>query len=95
VEESGRVYGGVSAIKQFVTEDWLRMGYGTYNTPEVVDENVIQEQMSALGDDADELDSLESEVEESVSETEGEDSLDSVSSNSVSSLSENSISQDT
>ena len=32
VEESGRVYGGVSAIKQFVTEDWLRMGYGTYNT---------------------------------------------------------------
>ncbi len=38
VEESGRVYGGVSAIKQFVTEDWLRMGYGTYNTPEVVDE---------------------------------------------------------
>lgn len=63
--------------------------------PEVVDENVIQEQMPALGDDADELDSLESEVEESVSETEGEDSLDSVSSNSVSSLSENSISQDT
>nr|WP_325205455.1 ABC transporter permease [uncultured Oscillibacter sp.] len=38
VEESGRVYGGVSATKQFVTEDWLRMGYGTYNTPEVVDE---------------------------------------------------------
>nr|WP_325215366.1 ABC transporter permease [uncultured Oscillibacter sp.] len=38
VEESGRVYGGVSAMKQFVTEDWLRMGYGTYNTPEVVDE---------------------------------------------------------
>ncbi len=38
VEESGRVYGGVSAIKQFVTEDWLRMGYGTYNTPELVDE---------------------------------------------------------
>ncbi|MCI8813179.1 MAG: ABC transporter permease, partial [Oscillibacter sp.] len=38
VEESGRVYGGVSAIKQFVTEDWFRMGYGTYNTPEVVDE---------------------------------------------------------
>ena len=38
VEESGRVYGGVSAIKQFVTEDWLRMDYGTYNTPEVVDE---------------------------------------------------------
>lgn len=38
VEESGRVYGGVSAMKQFVTEDWLRMGYGTYNTPEVLDE---------------------------------------------------------
>nr|WP_325220106.1 ABC transporter permease [uncultured Oscillibacter sp.] len=42
VEESGRVYGGVSAIKQFVTEDWLRMGYGTYNTPEVVDEIIAR-----------------------------------------------------
>ena len=38
VEESGRVYGNVSAVKEFVTEDWLRMGYGTYNSPEVVDQ---------------------------------------------------------
>nr|WP_325232092.1 ABC transporter permease [uncultured Oscillibacter sp.] len=38
VEESGRVYGGVSAVKEFVTEDWLRMGWGTYNSPEVVDQ---------------------------------------------------------
>ena len=37
LEECGRVYGGVSAIKQFVTEDWLRKGYGMYNHPEVVD----------------------------------------------------------
>ena len=38
VEESGRVYGGVSAIKQFVTEDWLRMSWGAYNSPEAVDQ---------------------------------------------------------
>ena len=38
IEESGRVYGSVSAIKQFVTEDWLRQGYGMYNPPEAVDE---------------------------------------------------------
>lgn len=38
VEESGRIYGGVSAVKEFVTEDWLRMGWGTYNSPEVVDQ---------------------------------------------------------
>ena len=38
IEESGRIYGGVSAMKQFVTEDWLRMGYGMYNSPETVDE---------------------------------------------------------
>ena len=38
IEESGRIYGGVSAMKQFVTEDWLRQSYGTYNPPEVVDQ---------------------------------------------------------
>ena len=38
VEKSGRVYGGVSAMKEFVTEDWLRQGYGMYNNPEVVDQ---------------------------------------------------------
>ncbi len=42
IEESGRVYGGVSAIKQFVTEDWLRKGYGMYNPPEVVDEIIAR-----------------------------------------------------
>ena len=42
VEESGRVYGGVSAIKQFVTEDWFRQGYGMYNPPEVVDEIIAR-----------------------------------------------------
>ena len=38
IEESGRIYGGVSAIKQFVTEDWLRQCYGAYNRSEVVDQ---------------------------------------------------------
>ena len=38
IEESGRVYGGVSAIRQFVTEDWLRMTFGTYNSQETVDQ---------------------------------------------------------
>ena len=38
IEESGRVYGSVSAMKQFVTEDWLRTAYGTYNSREVVDQ---------------------------------------------------------
>ncbi len=38
IADSGRVYGGVSAIKQFVTEDWLRQSYGMYNSPEVVDQ---------------------------------------------------------
>lgn len=38
IEESGRVYGGVSAIKQFVTEDWLRQCYGAYNRAEIVDQ---------------------------------------------------------
>ena len=42
IEESGRVYGGVSAIKEFVTEDWFRQGYGMYNPPEVVDEIVAR-----------------------------------------------------
>ena len=40
VEESGRVYGGVSAMKEFVTEDWLRTSLETYNSPEVVDQVV-------------------------------------------------------
>ena len=38
IEKSGRVYGGVSAIKQFVTEDWLRQCYGAYNRAEIVDQ---------------------------------------------------------
>ncbi len=38
IEESGRVYGGVSAIRQFVTEDWLRQSYGAYNRSEIVDQ---------------------------------------------------------
>lgn len=38
IEKSGRIYGGVSAIKQFVTEDWLRQCYGAYNRPEIVDQ---------------------------------------------------------
>ena len=38
IEESGRVYGGISAIRQFVTEDWLRMAYGAYNSKETVDQ---------------------------------------------------------
>ena len=38
VEESGRVYGGVSAAMQFVTEDWLRKSWEVYNSPEVVDQ---------------------------------------------------------
>ena len=42
VENSGRVYGGVSAMKEFVTEDWFRQGYGMYNTKEVVDQMVEQ-----------------------------------------------------
>ena len=42
LEESGRVYGGVSAMKEFVTEDWFRQGYGMYNPPEVVDEIVAR-----------------------------------------------------
>lgn len=37
IEEGGRVYGGVSAMKEFVTEDWLRMAYGMYNPKETVD----------------------------------------------------------
>lgn len=41
IEESGRIYGGVSAMEQFVTEDWLRMAYGAYNSKEVVDQ-IIQ-----------------------------------------------------
>lgn len=41
IEESGRIYGGVSAMKQFVTEDWLRQGIGMFNTSDVVDQ-VIQ-----------------------------------------------------
>lgn len=40
IEKSGRIYGGVSAIKQFVTEDWLRQCYGAYNRPEIVDQVV-------------------------------------------------------
>ena len=40
MEESGRVYGGVSAMKEFVTEDWLRTSLETYNSPEVVDQVV-------------------------------------------------------
>lgn len=38
IEESGRIYGGVSAVRQFVTEDWLRQSWGTYHSREVVDQ---------------------------------------------------------
>ena len=37
IEEGGRIYGGVSSIKQFVTEDWFRQSWGTFNSAETVD----------------------------------------------------------
>ncbi len=38
IEEGGRIYGSVSAMKQFVTEDWFRQSWGMYNSPEIVDQ---------------------------------------------------------
>ena len=38
IEEGGRIYGSVSATQQFVTEEWLRQGWGAFNSKETVDQ---------------------------------------------------------
>ena len=42
LEAGGRVYAGVSAMKEFVTEDWFRNSWGTFNSKEIVDQLVEQ-----------------------------------------------------
>lgn len=37
IEDSGRIYGKVSDIDEFVTEDWYRSTWGRWNSPETVD----------------------------------------------------------
>lgn len=38
ITDSGRIYGQVSGVQQFVTEDWYRQCWGRWNTQEVLDQ---------------------------------------------------------
>ncbi len=40
VEESGRIYGNVSDIEEFITEEWFRGVWGKWNPPEVLDRQI-------------------------------------------------------
>ncbi len=40
VEESGRIYGNVSDIEQFITEEWFRGVWSKWNPPEVLDQQI-------------------------------------------------------
>ncbi len=38
ITDSGRIYGQVSGVQQFVTEDWYRQCWGRWNTQDVLDQ---------------------------------------------------------
>ena len=40
ITESGRTYGQVSNVQQFVPEDWYRQSVGAWNPPEIVEQSV-------------------------------------------------------
>ncbi len=40
IEENGRIYGNVSDIEEFVTEEWYRGVWSKWNTPEVLDQMI-------------------------------------------------------
>lgn len=40
IEESGRIYGNVSDIEEFVTEEWYRGVWSKWNTPEILDQMI-------------------------------------------------------
>jgi putative ABC transport system permease protein len=40
ITESGRTYGQVNNIQQFVSEDWYRQSIGAWNPPEIVEQSV-------------------------------------------------------
>ncbi len=49
ITESGRTYGQVSNIQQFVSEDWYRQGLARHNPPEIIDRAVAEAVRSADG----------------------------------------------
>ena len=40
IEENGRIYGNVSDIEEFITEEWFRGVWGKWNPPEVLDQQI-------------------------------------------------------
>src|SRR5699024_487346 len=38
ITDSGRIYGQVSSVQEFVTEDWYRQCWGRWNTEETLDQ---------------------------------------------------------
>mgnify|MGYP001089604943 CR=1 FL=1 len=40
IEENGRIYGNVSDIEEFITEEWFRGVWGKWNPPEVLDRQI-------------------------------------------------------
>ncbi len=48
IEENGRIYGKVSDIEQFVSEEWFRTAWSAWNSPEILD--LMVEQAQKVGD---------------------------------------------
>ena len=49
ITASGRIYGQVSGVQEFVTEDWYRQSWGRWNTAETLDQMVAGQERTADG----------------------------------------------
>ena len=49
VTDAGRIYGKVSNVQEFVTEDWFRQSWGQWNSPETLDLMVADEERDENG----------------------------------------------
>lgn len=49
ITDSGRIYGQVTNVQEFVTEDWYRQNWGQWNTEETLDQMVADRERDATG----------------------------------------------
>ena len=49
ITESGRVYGKVSSVQEFISEEWYRSSYGRWLTSEQLDENLVMKERNKEG----------------------------------------------
>lgn len=49
ITDSGRIYGQVSSVQEFVTEDWYRQCWGRWNTQDVLDQLIADMERTVNG----------------------------------------------